>query len=353
MQTERSGLCVTNAGHLLYAWGDDVSATTLAKAMKMASCVYGMHLDMNPHHTGFIFTNITELKGRNYKSELLDKQMEIDTARYIEYAPKDFFYMTLHDGTPPAMEGAKWEPDPGVQPAPQWMAGLWRASTGGVDMLEIEPSRASFRVRAGTNEPDSKTGSSRAHELSDAHRVLFALTLGASEAKHPRGLATDGKIALPMSGVEHAAVLTASEEGALAIVSARDVASVPAHTDAVELPLLIEEGKAVTLSHANLRSRAALGLTPAGRVYIARVTAGSSDAQAMAEVLKRAGCTRAVLLDRGAGTHGAVFRAGTATPPRSRYDETTLYAMGKPLLPRGFRFEATHPLEPPPPPKKK
>ena len=125
MQTERSGLCVTNSGHLVYAWGDDVSATTLGKAMKMASCVYGMHLDMNPHHTGFLFTNITELKGRSYKSELLDKQMEIDTARYIEYAPKDFFYMVLHDGTPPALEGDKetpWQPDPGVQPAPSWMA---------------------------------------------------------------------------------------------------------------------------------------------------------------------------------------------------------------------------------------
>ena len=74
--------------------------------------------------------------------------------------------------------------------------------------------------------------------------------------------------------------------------------------------------------------------------------------EAMAEVLKRAGCTRAVLLDRGTGAHGSLFRAGTATPPRSRYEETTLYAMGKPLLPRGFRFESSHPVEPPAPKKK-
>ena len=349
VQTERSGLCVTNAGHLLYAWGDDVSATTLGKAMKMASCVYGMHLDMNPHHTGFIFTNITELKGRNYKSELLDKQMEIDTARYIEYAPKDFFYMTLHDGTPPALEGAKWEPDPGVQPAPSWMPGLWHATTGNVEVLEIEPARASFRVRAGTKEPDSKTGATRAQELSedDAHRVLFALTLGTSEPKHLRGLATDGRIALPMSGGEHIASLVASEDGQLSIAGAHEQSSVPAHTDAVELPLLLEDGKAVAVSSVHAHSRAALGLTPSGRVYIARTSAGG-DASAMADALKRAGCTRAVLLDRGAGTHGVVSRAGTTTPPRSRYEDTTLYAMGKPLLPRGFRFEATHPVEPPP-----
>ncbi len=357
MQTERSGLCVTNAGHLLYAWGDDVSATTLGKAMKMASCVYGMHLDMNPHHTGFIFTNITELKGRNYKSELLDKQMEIDTARYIEYAPKDFFYMTLHDPTPPSLESAdkaertRWEPDPGVQPAPAWMAGLWHASAGGVEILEIEPARASFRVRAGTAEPDSKTGATRAHELAedDAHRVLFALTLGTSEAKHLRGLVTDGRVALPMSGGEHSAVLVASEDGQLTIESAHDLASVPPHIDAAELPLLLDDGKLV--SHPSSRGGAALGLTPAGRVYVARIISGGG-VEAMAEVLKRAGCTRAVLLDRGTGAHGSLFRAGTSTPPRSRYEETTLYAMSKPLLPRGFRFESSHPVEPPAPKKK-
>ena len=117
----------------------------------------------------------------------------------------------------------------------------------------------------------------------------------------------------------------------------------------MELPLLLDDGKLV--SHAGSRGGAALGLTPAGRVYVARMVAGGG-VEAMAEVLKRAGCTRAVLLDRGTGAHGSLFRAGTATPPRSRYEETTLYAMGKPLLPRGFRFESSHPVEPPAPKKK-
>jgi hypothetical protein len=121
---------------------------------------------------------------------------------------------------------------------------------------------------------------------------------------------------------------------------------VPAHTDAVELSLLIDEGKLVTSSRSH--AQAALGITPAGRIYIARSTAGTATIEGLGELLKRAGCTEAVLLDRGAGTHGALFRAGTSTPPRSRYEDTTLYAMGKPLLPRGFRFESTHPVEPPP-----
>lgn len=356
MQTERSGLCVTNAGHLLYAWGDDVSATTLGKAMKMASCIYGMHLDMNPHHTGFLFTNIGELKRGAYKSELLTNQMEIDTARFIEYAPKDFFYMTMHDPTPPAIESegerrSKWEPDPGVQPAPSWMAGLWRTVVGGVEVLDIEPARASFRVRAGTKEPDAKTGAARAHELDadDAHRVLFALTLGASETKHPRGLVTDGKIALAVSGAEHHALLTASEEGALTIVSAKELSNVPRHVDAVELPLLLEDGKEVKTHGGGGgmpgRGRAALGLAPSGRIFVARTTGSAAGVDSLVTALKHAGCTKAVLLDRGTGSHGVLFRAGTTTPPRSRYEESTLYAMGKALLPRGFRFEAIHPVE--------
>ncbi len=74
-QTERTALCVTTAGHLLYAWGDDLSATTLGKALQMAGCEYGLHLDMNPYHTGFIFTAIDDLTGKKYKSQLLTTEM--------------------------------------------------------------------------------------------------------------------------------------------------------------------------------------------------------------------------------------------------------------------------------------
>src|SRR5208337_3432588 len=49
MQTERSGICVTESGNMLYAWGDDVSGTALGKALKAAGCTYALHLDMNPH----------------------------------------------------------------------------------------------------------------------------------------------------------------------------------------------------------------------------------------------------------------------------------------------------------------
>lgn len=355
MQTERSGICVTNAGHMLYAWGDDTSATSLGKAMKMAGCVYGMHLDMNPHHTGFMYTNITEFKGKQYKSELLTKEMEIDTDRYLLYAPKDFFFMMLHDPRPPAVGDASFAPDPGAQPAPSWMAGLWKAKAGNVEVFDVEPGRASFRARAGRKEPtreerrrdddkrDRKDDAPpvRGTELSDddAHRVLFALTLGTSEGRHLRGLATDGQVTVPAAGERGLAQLLVTEEGALSIATA---GAVPPKGDAVELPLLIDDGALVS-PLPRTRTASALGLTPEGRVLVAR----GGTVEEIAAVLGKAGVTRAVLLDRGAGSHGQLARAGTATPPRSHYDETTLYAMSKPLLPRGFRFEPTTPVEPP------
>jgi hypothetical protein len=77
---------------------------------------------------------------------------------------------------------------------------------------------------------------------------------------------------------------------------------------------------------------------PSGRVLVAEATA-SSDAP-LAEALRRAGCTRAVALDRGAHSPSFLHRAGSDTPPRGRYDDSVLYALAEPLAPRAFRFEA-------------
>jgi hypothetical protein len=352
VQTERSGVCTTNDGHILYAWGDDVSATTLGKAMKMAGCAYGLHLDMNPHHTGFLFTAIDELKGRKYKSELLSPQMEIMTDRYIEYAPKDFFYVLLHDPTPaPLTPEVAWKPDPGAQPAPSWLAGIWstkvESKDGAVDVVDVEPARASFRIRGGSHEPDAKTGSTALGELApeDAARVLFAATLGVAQEKRPRGLATGGKLVMPVRGGAGSAVLVADAAGVLSIVKADELSTPSANGDLIELPLLLDGGHAVTSENARspsaaaagASSRAALGITPSGRVLVARGSL-ASDAP-LADALMRAGCARAVILDRGASATTRLDRAGTPSPPRASYEESVLYAITRPMRPRAFRFE--------------
>jgi len=348
-QTERSGVCATSSGHVVYAWGQDVSATVLARAMKMAGCEYGMHLDMNPHHTGFIFTAIDDIRARKYRSELLTTEMEISPDRYIEYAPKDFFYLLLREEVPPALadgSGARaaWEPDPGAQPAPTWLAGVWRAKAGDVELVDVEASRAGFRIRAGTGEPDAKTGTSPVTELAkdDAQRVLFAVGLGVASEKHPRGLATAGRMVMPVRGAAGSAVLVASADGALSIARTDELGPLGTNVDVAELPLLFDGSEPGHPPPVAARGpRAALGITPSGRVVVARGTV-DHDA-ALAEALRAAGCARAVLLDRGVRSSDTFDRAGTASAPRARYDESVLYAVARPMKPRAFRFDVQPP----------
>jgi len=351
-QTERTGLCVTQAGNLIYAWGDDASATTIAKAMHMAGCIYGMHLDMNPHHTGFTFTSIDDIKAHKYKVELLSSLMEISPDRYIEYAPKDFFYLTLRDPSPPPLAeaalasaagrgsdpGSAWQVDPGAQPAPAWLPSIWGARAKDVELLDVQAGRATWRLRAGAKEPDAKTGAMPLRELAgdEAHRVLFSIGMGASSEKHPAGLATDGKLVLPTGGRSGAIVIAA--DGSLAIVRSEEVGAISAHVDVAEAPLVVERGTVVTTPSGATVARAALGVTPDGRVVVARGTfAGDGP---LAEALVAAGCSRAVALDRGARVDSPLRRAGTSSPPLAESDATTLFAIAAPMKPRAFRFEA-------------
>jgi hypothetical protein len=348
-QTERTGLCVTQAGHLIYAWGDDASATSIAKAMHMAGCIYGMHLDMNPHHTGFTFTSIDDIKAHKYKVELLSSLMEISPDRYLEYSPKDFFYMALRDPSPPPIASAgeggaattparEWQVDPGAQPAPSWLPAIWSTRAKDVDVLDVQQGRATWRLRAGAKEPDAKTGATPLTELAgeEAHRVLFSIGMGVSSEKHPAGLATDGKLVLPTGGRTGALVVAA--DGSLAIVRSDEVGTISAHVDVAELPLLVDRGTVIPSLAGPIAARAALGVAPDGRFVLARGTfAGDGP---LAEALVAAGCTRAVALDRGSRVDSPLRRAGTASPPLAESDATTLFAIAAPMKPRAFRFEA-------------
>jgi hypothetical protein len=336
-QTERSGVCVMASGHLLYAWGDDVSATTLAKAMKMGGCDYAMHLDMNPYHTGFLFAAIDDLPAKKYKSQLLTSAMSIPVDRYIQYAPKDFFYVMVHDPAPPAIDGAPaWEPDGGTQPPPRWIAGLWRTRVpGGAEVYDVEPGRATWTIRAGTGESPA---ASPLRELSgdEAGRVLFAVGAGIALEKKPRGIATEGRLAVPVHGDAESGALIVGSNGRLTMVRAIEAPSLGAHDDMLELPIILWNGKTEVTVRGAIEPRAAIGMAPSGRVLIARGSFPTTDP--LAEALARAGCTRALLLDRGAHATAFFNRAGTADPPRGRYDESVVYAIAAPLRPRGFRF---------------
>jgi hypothetical protein len=336
-QTERSAVCVTTNGQLLYAWGDDVSATTLAKALKMGGCEYAMHLDMNPYHTGFLFVAIDELRIGHYKSQLLTNAMSIQPDRYIWYSPKDFFYVSVRDPRPPPVDGAgAWEADGGTQPSPHWIPGVWRMQVQGVELLDVEGGRATWRIRAGARESPA---ASPLRELTgeDAGRVLFAVGAGIAREKSPLGLATDGRLAVVVHGGADSGALLVGPDGKLSIVRATDVQAVDPHTDMLELPMILWDAKPESPPGGAVEPRAAVGWNPAGRVVIAR---GSlSSAGPLAEALARAGCTRALSLDRGVRLSSFLDRAGTPDPPRARYDESVLYAISAPLRPRAFHFE--------------
>jgi hypothetical protein len=347
-QTERTGLCVTTSGHLLYAWGDDVSATTLARAMKMGGCDYALHLDMNPYHTGFIFTAIDDLAARKYRSQLLAPSMSIPADRYIQYAPKDFFYVLARDVTPPAVDGAApWESDGGTQPPPAWMPGVWKTRVDGaegpVDLVDVEAQRAAWIVRAGASESPA---ASPLRELTgdDSKRVLLAVGAGVAPARRPLGIATAGRVAVPVRGGADSGVALVGADGRLSIVRGADAPAMdPARGELLELPLILWAGKPVGNPQAAEPSgaaqpRSALGMTAGGRVIVARGVV--RDVATLGDVLARAGCVRALSLDRGERAAALLDRAGTADPPRGRYDESVLYAVARPLPPRGFRFDA-------------
>jgi hypothetical protein len=352
-QTERTGLCVTTSGHLLYAWGDDLSATSLAKAMQMSGCDYAMHLDMNPYHTGFLFLAIDDLVGHKYRSQLLTPAMSIPADRYIQYAPKDFFYVMVHDPTPPPIEAGDghegavaWNPDDGAQPPPRWMPGLWATQMatpeGNVRLNDVEPGRSTWRVRAGAKDAPV---AAPLRELGgdESRRVLLALGVGIAHEHRPLGLATDGRLVVPVRGGADLAVLVVDAEGQLTMARGDAVPALGPHDDLVELPVALWDGKPTPLFAAGpAQLRAALGETPSGRWVIARGEFPS--AAPLAQALAKAGCTRAVVLDRGAHATAFLDRAGTANPPRARYDESVLYAVGAPLHPKGFRFDASTPV---------
>ncbi|HEY3595867.1 MAG TPA: hypothetical protein VGL13_18410, partial [Polyangiaceae bacterium] len=336
MMTERSGLCATGAGQLYYLWGDEVSAGTLGRAMILAGCTYGIHLDMNPHHTGFVFANIRSTANRDYDVKLLTQQMEITPERYIEYSPKDFFYLMLRNPKPPG--DLTWKEDIGSQPAPTWVPAVWSAVAAvsslrpdapvtQVEVTAFDAARVRFRLRAARREGAQHEWVSGELGRDDAHRVIAALGLGNS--LEPRNAPPRPGTARLVAGEEEGLALTKSAAGA--------------GEESAELPLVIEDGKilASAMEPRAMRRRGAGCVTGSGHAVFAMATADSDEPNALA--LMRVGCTRAVALDRGSHQPTFLHRTGAGASPLGRYGESVLYALGQPLAPRTFRWNSAPP----------
>ena len=341
VMTHRSALCVTSAGHLYYAWGDEIDGATLGKALRQAGCSYGIHLDMNPAHTGLVFMDVLNPRKQKAQLRIADRGMKIAVDKYLRGASKDFFYVLVRDATPPKHEGIDWLPDSGVQPPPAWMTGILAAklAIGSVEvrLTRFEKGHVAFRVRSGSKEPGAwgAAGVKLSLDEREAHEVLAAVGLGHTTDATRYGLSFAG--AAPVQLRSAYATLVVSARGELRL--SHGAPALQPDDDAAQLPLLAKDGglELRARERGELRQRGALCLSSDGALLVAVARHDSSDA--LATALLRAGCVDVVELDRGSHHPAFVHRAGGTTPPMASYETSTLYALGRPMLPRAFRWK--------------
>ena len=341
--TERTALCVTASRNLIYAWGEEIDGPTLGQALRQVGCSYGIHLDMNPGHCGFVFTRVDDLRRQVFTVRRAVPKMSVPADRYVRWSPKDFFYVLLRDPTPHDRTRAEYVPDGGLQPPPAWSPGIFHAQvrTGDlpIDLVTFEPGHVQWVLRAGTREPTLVNAPPMRTDLTgeDTHRVLGAIGLGHTTSAVSLGIAFDGVVSLPLrKGI---ATLVISPDGAPRLLTDDRLPTLGPHESAVQLPILARQGEITAEGRAqgSLRLRGALCTTPGGRVLMARARNDSYAALVM--VLLRAGCKDVAELDRGS-RHPAFFhRAGTDLPPTGDYETSVLYALARPMLPHAYRWK--------------
>ncbi|MCL4751264.1 MAG: hypothetical protein KJ015_13920 [Myxococcales bacterium] len=170
-RTTRSAICQTKEGFVAYFYGASIDADHLALAMQRVRCVYGIHLDMNPGHTGFEFYRAAPANELPSLGRKLDAQWEaegdvrdmpgwrfmgrrmlrymglMNFPRYIQRESRDFFYLTLKHLVP----GAKLAPR--VTPAEPG-EGEWKVK--GLPQHGWPYAVATTWLRAEPSRPDTK-----------------------------------------------------------------------------------------------------------------------------------------------------------------------------------------------------
>jgi hypothetical protein len=162
--TQRSALCMTRGGFMLYAWGDSLSPQAMGQALVAARCVRALHLDMNSSHCGMEFYNVFRsdevqlpkgpreryrfegtipgLPGYTVRSRRAVTSMGTELARYIKPDPRDYFYLTLKPGieTATVPDGVKYVSSD--LPHAGWPPALARGDAPQVHLIRLDPTRA-------------------------------------------------------------------------------------------------------------------------------------------------------------------------------------------------------------------
>jgi len=234
VHTTRSGVCLTKENFVAYFWGNDIGPEPLGRAMLVARCAFGIHLDMNPGLAGFEFYNvqttsnfqplgrplqpdweyeggIKDLPDFKFRARRMVKSMgHMLFPRYIHRDARDFFYLTARTvlpGAPITGAGAADAPADGeggsfrVKGLPQhgypYAVAITSVRLGAeatdkrVRVLRVDPRTVRAEAGAGS-EPSAGTDADAGAAGSGALVAVFAraarATAGAAPAdRHRRG----------------------------------------------------------------------------------------------------------------------------------------------------------------------
>ncbi len=230
IHTTRSGVCLTKEGFVAYFWGNDIGAEPLGRAMLVARCAFGIHLDMNPGLAGFEFYNVQtaanfqplgrplqpdweyeggfkDLPDFKFRARRMVKSMgHMLFPRYIHRDARDFFYLTARTvlpgapisapageaGAPTDGEGGSWRVKGLPQHGYPYAVAITSVKLGAeatdmrVRVLRMDPRtmRAELGAGAGTGSGDSDAGASSVAIVVAFGRATRAATAPAERRRH-------------------------------------------------------------------------------------------------------------------------------------------------------------------------
>jgi hypothetical protein len=333
--TERSALCLRDDGHLMYAWGEAISAPTLATGLAHAGCRFAIHLDMNPRHCGFFFHDSPDGVLANLRGESAFPGVDIAPTRFARWSSKDFFYVLARD---PGTDGG-WLPDPGAQPASDWVPAITKGVRPvgelSLDVIRFARGPLAFEILSGSAEPILPGRAAPRRKLAPGKTALFAINLGHTTKSTSYGLAFSAESSIALD--HRYATLVIGEDG-LELRPPGSSVQLASGERAVQLPLLMSGGELLERAGepGSLRTRAGLCLAEDGAVYVASMRHDTSASIAIG--LRELGCRDAVELDRGSQDNAFIHRAGTLDGVRAEYTTSVLVGVEASLEARTFEW---------------
>lgn len=327
--TERSALCVTDNGHLLYAWSPELTAEALALALSHAGCDYAVHLDMNPGHCTFALHRMESFAPVKAQSEVLDPRMRVNPNRYLRWSPKDFFYLAL-PATQPTHTRLTWQADHSLFAETPVLRAEHKLGHVELELLRLPLRGVRLGLQPGKDEAPGQ-------QLSPAIEPGAALAwgLGHQTSSSRAGLGAQGRTLVPSH--RSFATLVLPPQGPPELLPPGLPAPENSASSWVQLPVLARDGQLTGRARAlgDSRERAALCLTEQGDLLVGRQA--HDTLVPLVQTLLDEGCSLIVALDRGSH-HPAWTASGAELQPDSTRAQSLLIVSKQALRPRAYHW---------------